>query len=510
MSHYQAYERPGSKTIHRLRRLGALPVMPQVAEVPYAKCRPELKGMTEGEMTRLILDSDAWLEVMVPVLDQLEASRPTKGPRPAYSSHELEGVLLFARVCGSREYRGTRDALAGDRHADARALLGLDAHRKSANGTIKLRAGLPSEATISRHKKRFGELARLQAYKALELRLRIEHLATPELQEEARILDIDGTKIETHYSGPIYEVLTDKITKEKYRTGKIVNEKRVTAPDAGYRPWSLGPDKGGHGWNLLTLTTATGVPVAWKMVKLHEGESTAALDFFKNEWVKEVAPYLASSEVRVLSTDGNFHKPELRAELRGLGILENTHLASHNSSPTTQREVAKRNRQRFLIQGYPDWFANGHRELVCRCGRGNVSRRVEKNGDRVVARVQGRCATCKTITITSGEWQTAENPARFVRCGFGEPAEDRDWAFGNPFTYNDAEAGKFGTARFGHNEGFHGALVSRFQLIKGKRWFRRAAQAEIDIAMTFSIMHALALEQRKRARAAPPPLAVAA
>jgi hypothetical protein len=196
-----------------------------------------------------------------------------------------------------------------------------------------------------------------------------------------------------------------------------------------------------------------------------------------------------------------------RAELRGLGIVENTHLASHNDSDPTKKAVRARNAKRYAIQGYPNWSANGHRELICKCGKGSVSRRVILNGERVVTRSQGRCKTCGTITITSGEWRKALNPDRFVRCLANEPVDARDWAFGNPFTYNDAEGGRYGTARFGHNEGFHGALSTRFQLVKGKRWFRRATQAETEIAMTFSIMHALALEQRKRAKA-PPPLAL--
>lgn len=51
----------------------------------------------------------------------------------------------------------------------------------------------------------------------------------------------------------------------------------------------------------------------------------------------------------------------------------------------------------------------------------------------------------------------------------------RDWAFGNPLTFNDLNSQVYGKARFGHNEG---------------------------------LMHALALEQRRRAKA-PPALAAA-
>ena len=80
-------------------------------------------------------------------------------------------------------------------------------------------------------------------------------------------------------------------------------------------------------------------------------------------------------------------------------------------------------------------------------------------------------------------------------------------------TFNSLEAQEYGIRRFWHNEGFHGALVSRFGLVKEKRWFRRRDQARIDVAMVFSIQHAIAMEQRRRLRAAQaqgPPLAAAA
>ncbi len=57
----------------------------------------------------------------------------------------------------------------------------------------------------------------------------------------------------------------------------------------------------------------------------------------------------------------------------------------------------------------------------------------------------------------------------------------------------------YGWKRFAHVEGFHGQLVSRFQLNKGKRWIRRKEQLETETAVVFSILHALAMEQRRRA-----------
>jgi len=64
--------------------------------------------------------------------------------------------------------------------------------------------------------------------------------------------------------------------------------------------------------------------------------------------------------------------------------------------------------------------------------------------------------------------------------------------------------------RFGHNEGFHGALVTRFGLLKEKSWHRSREHVERDFFQVFCIMHSLAMEQRRRAAAkantsSPPP-----
>ncbi|MGB7588857.1 MAG: hypothetical protein WBM00_09130, partial [Solirubrobacterales bacterium] len=150
--------------------------------------------------------------------------------------------------------------------------------------------------------------------------------------------------------------------------------------------------------------------------------------------------------------------------------------------------------------GYRDWCANGHRELHCVCGQGKTTPRVsrDKNG-RAVVRVEGECKNCGGITITSGKWRVTDNPKRFVRCLPGEE-DQADWLFGNPLTFNNRIAAKFGRNRFGHGEGFHGHLVTRFGLLKGKSWYRRREQAQLDFLIVFCSMHALAIEQRRRAK----------
>jgi hypothetical protein len=70
---------------------------------------------------------------------------------------------------------------------------------------------------------------------------------------------------------------------------------------------------------------------------------------------------------------------------------------------------------------------------------------------------------------------------------------------GNPLTFHDPLSAKYGSARFGQNEGFHGAMVTRFGLLKEKAWYRDRRQAERDLFLIFSAMHSLAKEQRRLA-----------
>jgi hypothetical protein len=47
--------------------------------------------------------------------------------------------------------------------------------------------------------------------------------------------------------------------------------------------------------------------------------------------------------------------------------------------------------------------------------------------------------------------------------------DERDWAFGNPLTLNDLNAAEYGRERFGHNEGLHGTLTTRFTTSRPRR-----------------------------------------
>jgi hypothetical protein len=482
----------------RVRFSGDLP-RPLHGRVPYAKSREELAGYSDAHIVRDILDSAAWNEVMTPFLAEVERTRQRPGKvSPLYSALELESVLLLQIVGGYETVRETRNALAGDRTDEMRRLLGFERPRPlPGQRVIKLRSGIPSEATLSRYRLQTGDARRLAAYRALEQRLLEEHAATDELRAEASVLDMDGTAIVTHYTAPIYNP----------DTGLLVNGgindrgyPRVTAPEAGYNP------KLGHAWNLVMTATQTGVILAWRLVPANVSEKVAGAEVLQE--LEHVLPLLGERKLRVLSADGGFNSPQIRRRARELGVLENIHIVSHDRSSRTT--AAKEDRRRIPIEGYRNWSTNGHRELVCKCGNGRSIRRARLGPKgTTVARVEGHCEKCKSITITSGEWFLAQNPVKWRRANPRDARQSPDLLMGNPLTFNDAVSEQYGNRRFGHNEGLHGALSSRFGLIEGKRWFRRADQACLAVAMTVCVMHSVAIEQRQRARSSgvAPPLA---
>jgi hypothetical protein len=486
----------GKRTKSRLRWPKDLP-KPGTGDVPYAKRRPELLGLMEAEQARLLRDSEAWRTIVRPICEKLDEQRST---RALYTSEELELVLLFGQACGGLNAKDTRMLLAGD-DPRPRQILGFDRPRNDpwTKKRMILRDGVPSEPTISRHKKRLTEEVREAMWAEVERAVKLEHLATPELQEECGVLYQDGTTMLTHYTCPV---------REGSDTGAYGRE--ITCPTGGYRGRTNPVDKQGQGFTLVTITSETGVPLAHRVVPLNRSEVTTGLELIREDFARDVAPYL-TGRVNVLVADGAFHSPELRAEARKVGIIESIHLCSHAEKSKSRAERMSKTRR--AIEGYDNWFANDHREISCRCGKG-VSKivGVDKNGESVV-RVQGKCEKCGVITVTSGDWRyTSDN--RFVRCHPKDEARARDWAFGNPLTFNDLNAKEYGKDRFGRHEGFHGALSTRYKLIEHKRWTRTVSKARIEVSMTFALMHVIGMEQRRRVRlassAAPPGTAAVA
>jgi hypothetical protein len=482
----------------RIRFSGDLPA-PLAGFVPYAKSRAELKTYTDAQIVRDILDSDAWREVMQPILVELDRERRRPGKvAPLYTSAELESVHLLQIVSGIETVKETRDNLTNDRNAEARELLGFARPRPlPGQRVVKLRSGIPSDATLCRHRQHFVEQRRLDAYKALERRLLLEHAATDELRAEADLINMDGTAIVTHYTAPVIDPKTDVVVNSGVNARGYP---KITAPDAGFNP------KLGHGWNLVMATTQTGVILSWEIVPANISEKVVGRRVV--DALEDVLPHLGTPRLRVLTADGGFNAQPIRQRARELGILENVHKVSHDAGSRSKAD--DEDKRRIPIESHKDWFTNGHRELRCRCGQGRTVKRV-KLGPKgtAIARNEGQCGKCGSITITSGDWYVAQNPTKWRRANPKDTRQRVDYSMGNPLTFHDPVSEQYGNRRFGRNEGLHGALSTRFKLIEGKRWFRRPEQAATAVSMTACVIHAVSLEQRRRARASgvAPPLA---
>jgi hypothetical protein len=483
---------------NRRLRYGPLPKPPETIEVPYADERPELASMSCGEKTAILANTQAFKDEIVPILDELDAKRALRpGPAPSYTSLELELCLLYQHMCKLTSYRAARDRLAGDRAREARKLFGMTHARPLKGNRVQiLRSGIPSEATISRHLQRFGHKRRKGAHMRLARRLRNEHFALfpEEMGEEARLLNMDGSPIKVHATCPIVDP----------KTGEIINANQVTCPEGGYMPPSAGVDKSGHGFSLLSITTNTGLPLASRVIRINDSESVVAADMLEREVKRELAGLLDPNKINHLTADGGFNSPAVRRRLHDLEIVGQIHRASHGDSQRSKDNAEKLNKMRLKIEGYPTWQANGHRELICDCGQGRVSKRFARKNGKLTIRSEGECEACGSISITTGRWMEVKNyggvkgQSAFRRCRPGE-YERADLSFGNPLTFNDPMAEIYGHKRFGHGEGFHAMLATRWKLLKQKRWFYRAEQPETEAAIIFSIMHALAMEQRRRA-----------
>lgn len=479
-------------------RYGPLPKPPEEVKVPYAK-RHDEADTDEGEVIAWLMTQPEWEETIGAECDAVEAERPTKGPAGSYDTRELEAALFFQFMCGIRTYRAARNRLASDRGRRARVALGYNQDRPTrCPRELKLKAGIPSEATISRHRKRFPVERRLDAYRAYFDRLRKLNAADPGLREGLRFLNIDGSAQLTSLTCP-------KLDRDG--SGRIVNASQVTCPEGGYIGKEAPPVKQGMGFGVVPLTCVNALPWAYDHGTINIKEGDAAVHALA-DYAENVLPHAGDRQLGVLSADSGFQKTELRALARGMGIIENIHEVSHAAGrETTDVERERADRRQLDIKGYPNWYANGHRELKCRCGKAHVFRRVELQGERAVARVEGRCDTCGSVTITSGKWKTVRDTKRrnshphgqlkLVRVEPGDPESVIDWQFGNPLTYYDPIANKYGSMRFGHGEGFNGACVKRFKLLKTKGYYRTKAQAELHALMVFCSMHGLTQHRRE-------------
>ncbi len=185
---------------------------------------------------------------------------------------------------------------------------------------VKSLDGVPSEATVWRHKQRFGLEAHVAAYRELFERLVQEHFQEfPELADESRLVHWDGSILLSHYSS------FERVNQE---TGEI---KPPTLTDGGYRPRTKdNAGKDGHGFNMVAAVTQTGLPLGARLTPINEPEAKTARHILEDEWRRTVAPYLQDDLVRVMASDAAYSGGHFRQAVHHAGFIPNCHPVSHS------------------------------------------------------------------------------------------------------------------------------------------------------------------------------------
>ncbi|WP_445151173.1 transposase [Baekduia sp. Peel2402] len=478
-------------------------------EFPYAFKRPLHAARDAGEKAHSIRTGDLWQSVVVPACAEWDRERDYRpdgkrkpGPRRKYTCEEGEVIELLRRLLGVTSYTAVIDWLSSDRGRIACDLLGFDHERQAPRRGDPRRfrqAGVPSASTLSDLRKDIGEERRLVLWQQFEGALRERYAA--QTGREGRVLHLDGVNIRTKGEAPKYH----------RDTGALLNPESVSVFDGGYQPVYAAGKKGGHGFNMVLLTDDLGVPLAYEIGPMQASESQTAVRVL-NTFNDRVRPHLPTEEVRVVSADAAFSAPTVRMAARRAGIVENIHKVSHHKKDESFKNASAADKRYWPIQGYDNWRANGHRELLCACGQGTSERVawIDRHG-HARTRSKGRCKTCGSITLLSGDWRAAQNPARWVRTLPGEPPERADWQLGNPLTFNDRMAARYGRKRWVRGEGVHGILTTHYKLNANRRQYRSKRQVELEASIVFSCILALALQQREHEQAqasAQPPTSI--
>jgi hypothetical protein len=217
---------------------GRLPRPNPTAQLAFSRSQPDLAGLTEAQAVRAMLDSDAWHDVVKPVLDAMQKARVDRRKvAPAYTCEELESVLLFKMLCFDCDTMPQAlDRLSGKRGAEARQLLGFNRPRQS-KGQVTNIHSVPSAATMSRYRlswaprtayeiapatstgvaagvsptlydfkaaeerrKAAASAARRDLYRRFLLRWIEEIPKNTQMAEQARLMFADGTSLQTIFT----------------------------------------------------------------------------------------------------------------------------------------------------------------------------------------------------------------------------------------------------------------------------------------------------------------------
>ena len=197
------------------------------------------------------------------------------------------------------------------------------------------------------------------------------------------------------------------------------------------------PGKDGHGFCMVAAVTQTGLPLGARLMRIQDDEATAARSILEDEWRRIVAPYLCGDKVRIMAGDGAYSGPDMRSAVHRAGFVPNTHTVSHANRERSLNNAEGRRAARLAIRGCKDWHLNGLHEIFCACGKGKTYRRVgKKKSGEAVARLEGSCPNCGSVSLTAGQWRLFETNKAVAKA---LPSEKHkiDWRIGNPLTFDD-------------------------------------------------------------------------
>ena len=93
---------------------------------------------------------------------------------------------------------------------------------------------------------------------------------------------------------------------------------------------------------------------------------------------------------------------KLVAEKTKKGYEETTRGSS--SSDRSRRNAQRKARTIYAIEGYPNYVANGHREVRCRCTKSRIKRVFRRNRyDHTIVRVEFECDSCGGASMISSK-----------------------------------------------------------------------------------------------------------
>lgn len=271
----QAANAANTEPPERFRRLrwGRLPKPDERADLYWGINQPELVGISDAQLTKLLMDSPEFSETIGAKLEQVDRRSLTgwgniQGRPLRWTARQLESILVYRRITGTSTVKRARERLTSD--AEALRLL-------------ELTLPLPSEATLTRHiKQHFDPEERRNLYRELDRLLRNRVINLAGFDSEATKLALDGSQHGTCFTPPIPEY------KNGVKTGRTANGHlkkgmpgAITAPDAGFVGKEGGP-KSGQGWQLMGLFTEHGTLLAWDISPLNKPETEAAERVFKS------------------------------------------------------------------------------------------------------------------------------------------------------------------------------------------------------------------------------------